>query len=938
MPHSAAPRAAAPGDQGPAPTRYRVCGSPFALARATVLRHPAQSPSAVDFRAALDGLTSLWATESELLPGLCDALYDSRDGHDRAFHQGVVLPLRRALHNGRPPQPALLERLGDLPHRVPKLAAWLTLREQRAALYAALERAAGPALTAERTALSALCREPALARAVALISPDLLRAVTRAGAGAADRRARKEEPGVLRYALRASTKTSPLSWFTAVAWAHTPEPTAASPADPADPAHAVAGGAAAADLATAAWGDGGPGGMPFTSVVRANRALVTALVAALVADPARRAALLLRMTSTARIRDGRAAHTGGRLVFTGGRHLTTTEEEIELAASAPLRLIAAATDTPSSLGELTGRLNAALGRPTGEPAAETEGGGAAAAFLLRLLDAGLLVPTDPVDPHHADPLTALAAWLRATSPTTGEPAAAAAAPAGAPAPGAELADLVEEIARDTAAFASLPAPERPAALTALAARWDTLLTAAGRPVPTATARPDVLSEDVVAPAPLDLDGLLGPADHAALAEVTALAEVFDLGHVMRRVTRDRFVARYGAGGTCPNPWEFGAEIAEAWEEAARLTAAAPGTPGTGPAGLTELAALRRTVTDAVRESATGAPGAYDVTLPAGLVRGLGSRLPGWARRRPASYAYFVQRDTADGLLCVNHVYGGWGRFTSRFLDAMDPGAAAEVAARIRAGLGERARAAAVRPVGGFNANLHPLLVPDEIGPDRRWTSLAESDVDLVHDPVGDDVRLRLRTTGELLDVLYLGFLAPVMLPHRLAPYLSDHPCGVVDFSALVPARTLPAPGGHVVRTARLRHRHLVLRRRRWYLDAGVLARLRAELAADDAGLPAAAVARWRALLDLPDQLFLCPAPVVAPSGKAADTFLAGLRRPKPQFLDLGNALHLRCLGKWLARHTDGAVLEEALPAPGGRDRPARAVELVVETYREGSPT
>ncbi|MFC9291597.1 hypothetical protein, partial [Streptomyces sp. NPDC057052] len=53
----------------------------------------------------------------------------------------------------------------------------------------------------------------------------------------------------------------------------------------------------------------------------------------------------------------------------------------------------------------------------------------------------------------------------------------------------------------------------------------------------------------------------------------------------------------------------------------------------------------------------------------------------------------------------------------------------------------------------------------------------------------------------------------------------------------------------------------------------------------------------------------------------------------PQALDLGNALHLRCLGNWLARRSGGVVLEEALPAFGGRDRPARAVESVVETYR-----
>ncbi|MER5297604.1 hypothetical protein ABT382_37235, partial [Streptomyces pharetrae] len=94
----------------------------------------------------------------------------------------------------------------------------------------------------------------------------------------------------------------------------------------------------------------------------------------------------------------------------------------------------------------------------------------------------------------------------------------------------------------------------------------------------------------------------------------------------------------------------------------------------------------------------------------------------------------------------------------------------------------------------------------------------------------------------------------------------------------------------------------------------------------------AAVARWRALLGLPEQLFLHPV-AHPPTGRATDDFVARLSAPKPQALDLGNALHLRCLGTWLARHPEGAVLEEALPAFGGRDRPTHVVESVVETYR-----
>ncbi|MQS16835.1 hypothetical protein F7Q99_32770 [Streptomyces kaniharaensis] len=894
---SGAPRTAAAGTPHASAGVPDTRTAPYLLVRTTVLPHPAQSPVAAGFRALLSRLTATEAEAAALRTALGDDLFVSRAGHSEEFHRYVVLPLRRDLHNGREPRRAVLDRLGDLPARVPRLAAWLDLRDRRAALLRELADATEPALAAERAALAALCREPALARAVALTSGDLLRAVENAGrGGAVDRRARKEEPTVLRHVLRASTKTSPLSWFTAVGWARTADQ---------DPGAAL----------------GLHPVVELRPVVKENRTLVGALVEALLAEPRRSRTLPHRMTSSAALADGRARYARSRAGFTGGRYLVTDEEEVELAARGPLVLLADLTVTPDTPARLTEHLAAALGRPAEDPGI--------AAFLDRLTDAGLLVPTDPVDPQDRAPLARLADWLRRWPED------------------AALVELIERIAADTARFVTVPAARRPALLGELAAAWRELLAAAGRPAPADAAPLTVLTEDVVAPEPLggaerrDRTATragdrtaqpghrpgtrLDQADHTALGELTALAQLFDLGHLMRRAARDRFVTRYGPGGVCRNPWEFGADIADAWADASRYAALDPADQL--PSGLEKLADLRAELAASIKSADPSA----DLVLPADRVRALAERLPGWTAARPLSYSFFVQRDRTDGLLCVNHIYGGWGRFTSRFLDATAPEAATDVARQLRRGLEPGARAVQIRPVGGFNANLHPLLVPDELGPDRRWTSLAEADVDLDHDPATDQLRLRLRATGEPLDVLYLGFLAPIMLPQRLAPFLADHPLGVVDFRLLLPRHTAPAPGGEVLRTPRLRHRHLVLARRRWHLPPAVLDALRSDLAAD-AEVPAATAARWRALLDLPDQLFLHPAPA-APLGRAVDDFITQLRAPKPQALDLGNALHLRCLAKWLGRHDAGVVLEEALPVFGGREQPGFAEELVVETYR-----
>ncbi|KJY40485.1 hypothetical protein VR46_27475, partial [Streptomyces sp. NRRL S-444] len=142
--------------------------------------HPAQPEKAARVRLLLDRLTALAAQEGVLRPALCDDLFASRPGHTEEFHRHVVLPLRRALHNGRTPRPALLARLDDLPTRVPRLGTWLNLRELRDALLADLATAVPDALTAERSALAEVCRSPGFTRAAALTSGDLLRAVSRA--------------------------------------------------------------------------------------------------------------------------------------------------------------------------------------------------------------------------------------------------------------------------------------------------------------------------------------------------------------------------------------------------------------------------------------------------------------------------------------------------------------------------------------------------------------------------------------------------------------------------------------------------------------------------------------------------------------------------------------------------------------------------------------
>ncbi|MEV5768440.1 hypothetical protein AB0L34_28245, partial [Micromonospora sp. NPDC052213] len=366
--------------------------------------------------------------------------------------------------------------------------------------------------------------------------------------------------------------------------------------------------------------------------------------------------------------------------------------------------------------------------------------------------------------------------------------------------------------------------------------------------------------------------------------------------------------------------------------------------------LAALATLRQEVTRAVR--ADGGDDGAETVIGAELVAEAVAALPRWLRTRPASYAFFCQPD-ADGSVHLNHVYGGWGRFTSRFLGLFgDTGMREAVAAQLRRVL--PGRVAQFRPVHGFNANLHPLLLGEDVGDDPRLGGLDLTAIELVHDLASDQVRLLDPATGDLLDVLYLGFLAPPALPARVAALLGDLGSGEVGLSHLAATRTVSGPGGQAVVRSRLRCGRFVVARRSWRFDGGAEERLRG-LGTPTTGAPVVGAAGLRAAWDLPDQVFLRqggrsaghappgrpgtgPSPATGFPSTPSPTppTVAGLReavtRPKPQFVDLASPLHLRCVPRWLARITGPLVIEEARPRPAGHERPHRVTELVLETY------
>ncbi len=489
-------------------------------------------------------------------------------------------------------------------------------------------------------------------------------------------------------------------------------------------------------------------------------------------------------------------------------------------------------------------------------------------FLGKLLDVGLLIPVEPVAPQDPDAVTSLAGWLR----DRGEPGRAA-----------KLLALEEA----TTSFATLDAAERPARLAELDAGWRALGEDTGADL---TEVPPVV-EDVFLPGTAKLGPAHGRDATDALARLTPLLMLFDQQLLIRRYARDRFIARFGEGGTAAP-----ADCAELLGAALRQTMAGPQN-----ADATEIAGRRQRLAAKVSGEITD-----DVIDEAEAL------LPGWARTRPVSYSFFLQ-PLPGGEVVLNHIYAGFGRFTSRFLDSFEPSARTEVATQLREHLGEFAQ---YRPVYGFTANLHPLLGALDVGEDARWADRTPEDLEVCHDLAADELRLRDRRTGRFVDLLYPGFLMPLILPDRMAALYTDLACGWTDLDALRPS----SENNGVTTRGQLRYRNVVLARKSWTFTSEASDNLRTSVDG-----PVAA-ARARARHGLPEHVFTEPGETVS----SMEEFNSRIAAPKPQYLDFGNALHLRHLPRLLARY-DAVRFTEALPVPQGR-----VAEIIAESYWRAS--
>lgn len=822
------------------------------------------------------------AHRESLRDRLLDALHLAAPALEDEGHRRVALAVKRDVFNRRPPRPSLSGH--PVTWRIGALGEWANSWANTRTAADALDASHAAALTEERAALAAWARDPGTDRATALSSPDLHRAVrARAVAdGPPNKRMRKAEPALVRYHSRSTVKVSPYSLYTGVHFDDMEQPSSATR-------------------------DGEP--LRSTATADLRRLLPRQAGRVLAADPAARRGMLWTLT-------GGARREGDRLLVRrrrwappapGLRAEAFGEEEVRIPLAGAWEPLVAALERrasrPVPLDALAEGLSADLGYPST----------AALGVLDKLIGTGVLVPWAPAaeqSPGYARHWHELARSLPGT----------AAARVGAALEGTE--QVLE-------GFAGADGAERARGVLHLQRLWSAAL---GRPpvgAPPQTAAteeagaggaedtgasrvPPASGESAASPLVEDCHVSRGaPVPRAWTRRWTAdlrglmpLLFALDDQRVLAGALESVFVARYGRGGRCADLDAFADQAREAFPLTQRLMA---GDAGEADEDLSRLLAARRRAVDHL--NALSRTDAEEVRIDPAVVAGIAGLLPEREFLARRSFAVFGQPDR--GRLVLNHLYGGRARYFSRFLSSLPDAVRERVAAHVRRLGPPDADTVHMRSALGFNANLSPLLAPEELAL-RDEPVLAEgpstADLDLVHTPAG--LRLVRRETGREIDPVYTGFLVPHALPYdeMLVAMVADSP--FFSFSDTVidlherwedGRAERRAPAG----TPRVSFGDVLLFRRRWALDAAALAARPGESAEE----LHRRVNVERTARGLPDQVF------VRPLQGARMGPMERAMAPKPQHVDFLSRLHTATAAKRLAHLGPTLFAEEFLPSP-----------------------
>ncbi|MEU3307663.1 lantibiotic dehydratase [Nocardiopsis sp. NPDC006832] len=855
---------------------------------------PLRSAHADQDALRLAEMAAVRAEQDRAAPGLTDLLYDTAGQVGRELRHKVVLPLRRAVHNRRLPKG--LDR-GTVRATVPEALAWFDRQVRLEELRAGVTDGHADALREERAGLRSLLEGEHLRRSLAVSSEFLPAAADKYKSVVweeAKKSVRKSEEPLLRYAMRAGTKTSPFSLYTVAGFLDR---------------SAVPGGR-----------------LEVSSTVEANRGLLRRLEARLSRLPVTRERMYFHVSPGLRLEEGRFIATGNRERL-GEEAAVITERYGEAKVTVPAN--------PAAMALLDWLRDRERGRATFAEMVEVIARNVrsvdrrkATDFVSRLCDIGVLAAEPVIDDMTPDVLRELHAWL---APSAGD---------------AAVDSLRGELARlctSQDAFPSADPHRRVELIRKGREHRDRALGALGDDTSRRPAPEPIWFED----GRVNASAVTGAEDWKPILQdcgrLLSVLQVFDEQHVFSRVLTHRFTRRFGQGGQCDDLDALGEVFIPAYEDALRITEGFDHELAHNDPVLSRLVPLRSEIVgDVARQlhgpGATGGPAELD---PA-WARYVDEHAPQWVPDSPASYGVFLQPlggSPPTGAV-LNKIYNGWGNYISRFLTGADPRIVEGVRDRICEYQPSGDVVGEIRAVQGFNANIHPLLGEVDIDWDERGEpgTLPLSRLRVRHDPLTDRILLWDPASGRRVHPLYLGFLIPYYLPSRLLPLTAMGGSGSIFFEPQVSAdRSATVDRSGVRHYSGIRFGSLWLARERWHVRSGLFPR-------PTAGEPEAdyflRLCEWRTEQGIPEHVFVHPpAPELHP-GQVDDYFGSYMDNRKPQYVNTLSRLHVRHLNRLLADQPGAdIVIEEALPGPDEHFPLAEgrhAVELVAEFYRKAA--
>ncbi|WP_299169426.1 lantibiotic dehydratase [uncultured Arthrobacter sp.] len=763
-----------------------------------------------------------------------------------AHRSSFLIPVKRDVFNNRNSRLVLREH-SDVP-RIDGLQEWFGSWRHTAELQAQLDASYSAALDGERAVLTDWTADPDVQRSVAMTNSSLFRAVrSRAEAqGQLTKRLRKSEPSLVQYFSRSCTKVSPFSLYTGTRF------------------HQL-------DVDDALVH---PEGVSWTSRIELRRLFVRQAARQLVSDPVDALKVQWKIADGIRERDGvlTVRRRLWRLPAAGMKADTFIEDDVSLALDGAWRGVWAGLQTilcePTPLDLLRDNIRQQFGWDAEQ----------AEKLTATLAARGLLVPYFPVNEQAEDYLLQ---WRKYVSRFSGAAAA-------------RLTDALDATEQALVGFSAGSGAERVVTVEKVQRMWADSLEVDHLENP--------LVEDSYVATGANAAGEMITGWAADMETLLPLLVAQDDQRVLAAALETVFVGEYGVGGRCSDLRGFAAKAYEAFPLTQALLA---GESPAESAGIADLLAARRIAADHLIELASS--GNSDVAIDTAVLYRIASLIPEreWSYRR--SMSVFGQTDGTQ--LVVNHIYGGRGRYFSRFLKDQPELVSEVLSGAFQSVAPPGERTVQMRSTLGFNANLSPLLAQEELHLTDEQSSAAASlrieDLELVHSAAG--LKLHQKRTGDPIDVLYTGFLVPHALPsdEMLLAMISGAPYFSFSELTLDLHQRLHAGTGKVIASPRITHRDLLLFRRRFAVERNLLI-------PDPDSLPAEAfreVNVRRRAAGIPDEVFVRPlfGRQITPVERAMS--------PRPQHLDFLSRLHVAGAAKRTRQLGPTLLAEEFHPHP-----------------------